>query len=98
MQINKVHVDGQTFILTAAQGVADLKQQILAALQPGAGFVEFTTVGRGLVSILITPHLPVRFETVDRTEEQITAREGYPTTIEDSRNVDIDFFFDHYSA
>lgn len=97
MHIHKVHIDGQTFILTAGQDVSALKVGILAALKTGAGFVEFETVGRGIVAVLVTPNLPVRFETIERTEEQVTAWEEHPPIIEDSQNFDIDNFYDQFS-
>ena len=92
MQIHKVHIDGQTFILTAGQDISALKSRIIDALRGGAGFVEFETVGRGTVAVLVTPNLPVRFETIDRTEDQVSAWEEHPPTIEDSRNYDIDSY------
>ncbi|GAA1002171.1 hypothetical protein [Subtercola frigoramans] len=97
MQIHKVHVDGQTFILTAGQDVSALKDSIVGALKDGAGFVEFETVGRGIVAVLITPNLPVRFETVERTVDQVSAWEEHPPMIEDSQSFDFDSFFDHLS-
>jgi hypothetical protein len=97
MIINKVHVDGQTFILAADQNVAALKQEIVAALGGGrSAFVDFATVGLGLISVLITPHLPIRFETIERTEEQMLEWEAYPPAVSDQQTEDLDRFLDHY--
>lgn len=98
MHIHKLHIDGQTFILTVSQNVPALKSSIVAALKTDAGFVEFETVGRGIVAVLVTQNLPVRFETVERTDEQLLEWEAHPPRIEDGRSFDFDSFFDAYSS
>jgi hypothetical protein len=72
MKISKLRVDGQMFILEPGQDVARLQEQILGAVGGGAGFVQFETVGRGTVSVLVTPYVGVRFESLERTEQEIS--------------------------
>ena len=97
MKINKVHVDGQTFILAAGEDVPALKEQIVAACTNGrSAFVDFESVGLGLISVLITPNLPVRFETIERSEEQMQEWETYPPAVRDEQSADIDRFLEHY--
>jgi hypothetical protein len=85
--ISKLRVDGQMFILEPGQDVAGLEQEILEAVRSGAGFVRFETVGRGLVSVLITPKIGVRFESLERTEQEIAEWELDPPPID----IDSDF-------
>jgi hypothetical protein len=82
MQIVKARVDGQIFILAAGYDIAELKASIVLAAREGADFVEFSTVGHGLVSVLITSTIPVRFETIDRTEEQMEQWADNPPPID----------------
>lgn len=70
MLISRVHINDQAFVLTAGQDIPALKARIVAALRPGGGFVDFTSVTRGLISVLITPHLPIRFETIEHDDHQ----------------------------
>jgi hypothetical protein len=85
--ISKLRVDGQMFILEPGQDVAGLEEEILEAVRGGAGFVRFGTVGRGLVSVLVTPKIGVRFESLERTEQEIAEMELDPPPID----VDSDF-------
>jgi hypothetical protein len=97
MKINKVHVDGQSFILAAEEDVPALKALILTSLQgSGSAFVDFESVGRGLISVLITPSLPVRFEVIDRTEDQMKDWESNPPVISDEQSLDLDRYLEHY--
>ncbi|MDY0908845.1 hypothetical protein [Microbacterium sp. CFBP9034] len=90
MKIDRVRVDGQMFILEPGQDVGSLQDQILAAARDGAGFVQFDTVGRSRVSVLITPRVAVRFEVIERDAEQLADWERNPPTIDLPRN-DYDF-------
>ena len=71
MQLAKVRVDGAEFFLSADQSAAQLQVLIVAAVRAGGDFVTFNTVGRGPIQVLCTPGIPVRFETVDRTDEEV---------------------------
>lgn len=82
MKIQKVHVDGQTFILRPGQDASHLRQQILEAARNGAGFVTFKTVGRATIRVLITPQVGVRFETVRLRKAQLDEWEHHPPSID----------------
>ena len=82
MKVNKVRVDGQMFILDPEQNVQELQDRIIEAVRQGGAFVKFETIGRATITVLITPGVPVRFEVLDRTEEQLTEWEARPPHIE----------------
>jgi hypothetical protein len=95
MSISRVHISDQTFVLAAGQDIPALKAQIVAASRPGGGFVDFTSVSRGLISVLISPHLPVRFETVEQSDEQ-PADGGPPLSVESIPDFDVDYFAEQF--
>ena len=78
MLIHKLRIDSQMFYLEPGEDIAALKQQILTAARGQAQFVIFTPVGHGRVSVLMTPHTPVRFEEEDRSEAEIAHWEEDP--------------------
>ena len=82
MKVNKVRVDGQMFILDPDQNVQDLQDRIINAVRQGAGFVQFETIGRATIAVLVTPGVAVRFEVLERTEEQVNEWEARPPRIE----------------
>jgi hypothetical protein len=82
MQITRLRIDGQFFYLDATQDVAALQDQIAEAAATRAVFVHFDTVGHGRVSVLVTPHLGVRFETQEHTAEEVAEWEAHPPVID----------------
>ena len=86
MILTKVRFDSQTFILDPAQDVEDTKRAIVAAARDGSDFVDVQTIGHGTISLLITPNLPVRFEVIERTAEELEELEEHPPPID--RSVD----------
>ena len=82
MLITKLRIDGQVFHLPPEVDVAALKQQILEAVAGPPAFVEFRTAGHGEVSVLVTAHLPVRFEAEEITEEQLSSWSSEPPFID----------------
>lgn len=84
MNITKVSFDGQTFLLDPDQDVADTKKAIVSAARDGSDFVDFQTIGHGTISLLVTPHVPVRIQTIDRSEEQISRMQEEPPPIDAS--------------
>ena len=78
MMITQLRIDGQVFFLTAETDRLALKSEIVAAVRSGADFVTFNTHGHGEVDVLMTPHIPVRFETVERTEQEVDSWESDP--------------------
>jgi hypothetical protein len=73
--------------------VEDTKRMIVAAVREGSDFVELATVGHGTISLLVTPNLPVRFETIQRTEKQLVELEEDPPPIDSSAFSE----WDHYA-
>ncbi|MDQ0729113.1 hypothetical protein [Microbacterium sp. W4I20] len=84
MNITKVSFDGQTFLLDPDQNLSETKRAIVSAARDGSDFVDFRTIGHGTVSLLVTPHVPVRIQIIDRTEEQIDRMQAEPPPIDAS--------------
>jgi hypothetical protein len=82
MKIIKLRIDGQFFYLESDQNVPALKRELVAAVTTGARFVDFTAIGHGEISVLMTPVLGARFEVQDRTEEQVAEWEENPPVID----------------
>ncbi|GAA4682499.1 hypothetical protein [Frondihabitans cladoniiphilus] len=78
MQINKLRIDGHLLYLEPSQNVAQLKEQILASARGVAEFIDFSPVGFGQISVLMTPTTPVRFELEEHTDEQVAEWEKHP--------------------
>lgn len=57
------------------ESLVALKEALVASLRDGPGFVDFRSLDRGIVSVLVSTSAAVRFETVDR-EEQDGGEEG----------------------
>lgn len=71
MQIVHARIDGQTIALAADTDVSGVKQRIVAAVREGAGFVDFETYGRRVLSVLVTPSIHVRFEVFEVDDDDI---------------------------
>jgi len=91
MFISKVRFDGQMFLLDPEQKVDETKAAIVTAVRDGSDFVDFATIGHGTISLLVTPNLPIRFEVIERSEEQIEELEANPPPIDSDRTFDYDF-------
>ena len=91
VKVTKVRFDGQTFLLDPASDHAETKREIVTAVREGADFVEFQTVGHGVISLLVTPNIPMRFETIERTEEELERLEADPPPIDVTPFNDYDF-------
>jgi hypothetical protein len=70
------------FLLEPDQDLERLQEQILEAVGQGAGFVRFESVGRGSITVLVTPLIRIRFESLERSPEQIEAWELDPPRID----------------
>jgi carotenoid cleavage dioxygenase-like enzyme len=90
MLITKLRIDGQVFFLPEDTDIPVLKQLIVAAVRTGAEFVEFDTHGHGSVSVLMTQQIPVRFEVVDRTEDEVASWVDVPPAFEYDALTDLD--------
>ena len=82
MKITRVRVDGQSFVLVPGSNVKLLKAKIVEAARQGAGFVKFKTVGRSTISVMITPHVGVRFETAHEGDAQVEEWQEHPPAID----------------
>jgi hypothetical protein len=82
VRVITARIDGQIFILSPDQDFQALKEEIVAAIRAGSDFVEFDTLGREKIFVLVTPNLPVRFETQERSEEQVEEWEHNPPPID----------------
>lgn len=82
MRVTRVRFDGQTFLLDAEQDVDQTKAAIVAALRGGSDFVDFRTVGHGTISLLVAPGVPVRFEVLERSAEELERYEAEPLTLD----------------
>jgi hypothetical protein len=91
MRLNKVRFDGQTFLLDPDQDVDLTKEAIVMAAREGSDFVDFRTVGHGTISLLVTPTVPVRFEVVERSEEQFEQFEADPLPLDQASWAHHDF-------
>ncbi|MCU1479778.1 MAG: hypothetical protein JWQ19_564 [Subtercola sp.] len=70
------------FYLPETEDVPELKRRIETAAHDKAKFVEFTTIGHGRVSVLVTPVIGVRFEEIEHTHEEVDQMELDPPTID----------------
>lgn len=66
----RLRIDGQAFLLPGTVNIDQLKQELMTAVQVGAAFVNFDTHSHGQVSVLMTPHIPVRFESMEKTDDE----------------------------
>jgi hypothetical protein len=64
MKTTTLHIDGQSFFLDPELDTASLRAEILAGSE-NAAFVEFSALGRGEVSVLVSPRTSARFEIAD---------------------------------
>ena len=82
MLITKLRIDGQEFHLPPEADVPALKEQIIQAVAVRPTFVTFRPVGHGEISVLVTPHLPVRFEIEEVSDEDFDRWSEDPPTID----------------
>jgi hypothetical protein len=64
MKTTTLHIDGQSFFLDPELDTTSLRAEILAGSE-NAAFVEFAALGRGEVSVLVSPRTSARFEIAD---------------------------------
>lgn len=91
MRVSKVRFDGQMFLLDPEQNVDDTKTAIVTAVREGSDFVDFATIGHGTISLLVTPNLPIRFEVIERSEEELEELEAHPPPLDGDQNFDYEF-------
>ncbi|WP_347976538.1 hypothetical protein [Microbacterium sp. ProA8] len=91
-EITRARVDGQAFILDPGQDVGELKRLIVEAVRHGGGFVQFETIGRSTITALITPHIGVRFELLERSDEQLMEWAENPPSMDPGHDVYDDYY------
>jgi hypothetical protein len=69
MQVIQARIGRQTIALSADTDVVEMKKRIVEAARAGAGFVDFETPGRNVLSVLITQAIPVRLESFDVVDD-----------------------------
>ena len=82
MQVTHLQIDGQSFFLERDEDVEALEAQILHAVASGPRFLKFRAAGHGLVSVLITPHIGIRFESREIDEAEVAGWESAPPNID----------------
>ncbi|MCU1542422.1 MAG: hypothetical protein JWM50_287 [Microbacteriaceae bacterium] len=69
MTIDRIRIDGKTYVLAPGQDVAALKLAIETAASAGASFVDFLAAGGHAISALISPGVSVRIESTESVDE-----------------------------
>jgi hypothetical protein len=82
MKVVKLRIDGQMFFLRAEVDLPELQKQILAAVTGPAAFVSFRPVGYDEVTVLVTPHVPIRFEVEEHAESEVEEWAERPPAID----------------
>lgn len=82
MKVIKLRIDGQAFFLPAEVDLAALREQILAAVAGPAAFVSFHPVGYGEVTVLVTAHVPIRFEVEEHADSEVEEWTEHPPAID----------------
>ncbi|MBD8703950.1 hypothetical protein SOM11_13475 [Frigoribacterium sp. CFBP9039] len=82
MRITRLRIDGQFFHLDEDQDTATLKREIIAAASAGPRFIDFTAIGHGEVSVLMTPQMGARFEVLERSQEEIDEWNHNPPVVD----------------
>ncbi len=93
MDVTKVRFDEQMFLLDPTSDVDETKQAIVLAARDGSDFVDFHTVGHGTISLLVTPNLAVRFEVIEKTEEELEQLEADPPPLDPRSSDGYDYDF-----
>jgi hypothetical protein len=95
MQIVQARIGGRTVVLAARADLGGLKRRIVEAVKQGAGFVDIETAGRRMLSVLVTPAIPVRFEIVEVDDAELDAEspwEQRTSSFEEHEFGDLDSF------
>lgn len=82
MKVIQLRIDGQEFFLPAQVDLEGLQQQLLEAVTGPPAFVSFQPTGHGEVTVLITPHVPIRFEVQERSESEVEEWAEHPPEID----------------
>lgn len=86
MQCYRLTINNDWFYLSGEYNISALKAALAAAVHSGGGFVDIFTSVRSQVSLLITTHSSVKFETIfsdDPTDVIETEPASDPSYIDD---------------
>jgi hypothetical protein len=84
MKRTTVRIAGAPYLLAQGQDLDDIRQAVVAAARSGADLVRVTVVGNREVEILVTPGVPLTFES-----------EEVPEDAADDGDLDAPFVFPH---
>jgi hypothetical protein len=82
MKVVKLRIDGQMFFLPTDVDLPELQQQILAAVSGPPAFITFRPVGYHEVTVLVTAHVPIRFEVEEHAESEVDEWAERPPAID----------------
>jgi hypothetical protein len=82
MRVTHLQIDGQSFYLEPDEDIEALEALIVDAVTTGARFVKFRAAGHGLVSVLTTPRIGVRFESREVDDDEVAGWHDTPPTID----------------
>jgi len=79
-----MHVDGVPHDLAQGQDISQVKEAVVQAAQDGAGMVSVTLVGNRVLDVLVTPGIPIAFESEAvpedvRNEDDLGVPFDYPS-------------------
>lgn len=79
MQSYRLTINGDWFYLSPDYDIAGLKAALAEAVHSGGGFVDVVNSIRSEISLLVTAHSIVKFETI-RTEDLPSVTDSAPLT------------------
>jgi hypothetical protein len=82
MLVKHLQIDGQSFYLEPDEDIDALEALIVESVKGGPRFIKFRAAGYGLVSVLITPRIGVRFETREIDDDEVAGWDDTPPDID----------------
>jgi hypothetical protein len=82
MLVKHLQIDGQSFYLEPDEDIDALENLIVDGVKTGPRFVKFRAAGYGLVSVLVTPRIGVRFETREVDDDEVAGWDEAPPVID----------------
>jgi hypothetical protein len=82
MFVKHLQIDGQSFYLEPDEDIDALETLIVEAVKAAPRFVRFRAAGYGLVSVLMTRRIGVRFETREIDDDEVAGWHDAPPVID----------------
>lgn len=82
MLVKHLQIDGQSFYLEQDEDIDALENLIVEAVKGGPRFVKFRAAGYGLVSVLVTPRIGVRFDSREIDDAEVAGWDDTPPIID----------------